>query len=347
MQKPAQGLLHIQCLDFHREQRDHGHACGLPQCEEGGEPEGSGCVLEEEALPPWQGTQPEVYHMKRILIAGLIAVLAMSASLPLARAAGPIVIGAPTAGTATLTTGKLTYTQGEPIDWRCGIFNDTDQPLELTFTSSQFYDLILRQGSTVIARWSTGKSFADVMSSVTIMPGETKEYSGSWQVPVDLEEGTYSLEFILTTSAAAGRLTATTQFDIGKAAPWGVGVTFTTDKLIYRVGTKLTVSYTITNLGAEALDLVFPSAQQIDWTVTDAQGNLLYRWSDGKAFAQVVTHVTVPAGGTQTFGGSWDIPRDLKPNGFYIHFTVMSDTLGTLATQRAAVLMGSTPPAAL
>ena len=285
--------------------------------------------------------------MKRILIAGLIAVLTMSASLPLARAAGPIVIGAPAAGTATLTTGKLTYTAGEPIDWRCGIFNDTDQPLVLTFTSSQFYDLILRQGSTIIARWSTGKSFADVMSSVTVMPGETKEYSGSWQVPADLEEGTYSLEFVLTTTAVTGRPGATTQFSVGKAAPSGVGVAFTTDKLIYRVGTKLTVSYPVPDLDAEALDLVFPSAQQIDWTITDAQGNLLYRWSDGKAFAQVVTHLTVPAGGTQTFGGSWNIPRDLKPNGFYIHFTVMSSTLGALATQRAAVLMGSTPPPSL
>ena len=285
--------------------------------------------------------------MKRILIAGLIAVLAMSASLPLVRAAGPIVISAPAAGTATLTTGKLTYTPGEPIDWRCGIFNDTDQPLELTFTSSQFYDLTVRKGSVIVARWSTGKRFADVMSSITIMPGETKEYSGSWQVPVDLEEGTYSLEFILTARGAAGRLGATTEFGVRKSAPSGVGVTFAPDKLIYRVGTKLTVSYTVTNLGAEALDLVFPSAQQIDWTITDAQGNLLYRWSEGKAFAQVVTHLTVPAGGTQTFGGSWNIPRDLKPNGFYIHFTVMSDTLGALATQRAAVLMGSTPPPSL
>ena len=38
------------------------------------------------------------------------------------------------------------------------------------------------------------------------------------------------------------------------------------------------------------------------------------------------------------------IPRDLKPNGFYVHFTVLDDSLGVLKTQRAAVLMGSTPP---
>lgn len=281
--------------------------------------------------------------MKKLLIILLIAALAVTVSVHQVNAADPPVGIRYAPPTVTLTTGKLSYMPGEAIDWRYTLYNGNDQPLALTFTSSQVYDLIVRQGGKVISRWSTGLMFADVMSTRTVMMGETMELKGSWQLPKELAPGTYDLEFVLT-STTTEPTGAKTQFAVGKASIPDLGVSFTTDKLIYRVGTTITVKYTITNLTDKPLVLTFPSARQYDWTITNAEGNLIYRWSDGRAFAQVITQLTIPAGASEGFESSWLIPRDLKPNGFYIHFTVLDDSLGVLKTQRRAVLMGSTPP---
>ncbi|MCX6084080.1 MAG: BsuPI-related putative proteinase inhibitor [Caldiserica bacterium] len=281
--------------------------------------------------------------MKRLLIVLMIAALAVAVSVRTSNAADPPASIRYAPPTVTLTTGKLSYVPGEAIDWRCTLYNGNDQPLVLTFTSSQVYDLILRQGGRVIARWSTGKMFADVMSTRTVMMGETMELKGSWQLPNELGLGTYDLEFVLT-STTTEPTGAKTQFAVGKAGTTGMGVNFTTDKLIYRVGTTITVKYTFTNLTDKPLVLTFPTTQQYDWTIIDAGGNLVYQWMANKRFAQVVTQFTIPVGTSDAFESSWVIPRDLKPSGFYIHFTVLDDSLGVLKTQRRAVLMGSTPP---
>lgn len=299
-------------------------------------------VQEERAGSP-KGRQTEVEAMKRVLIALMILALAVSVGVHRTQAAEPIVGIRYAPPTVTFMTGKPSYAPGEAIDWRYTLYNGNDHPLELTFTSAQVYDLILRQNGRVVARWSTGKMFADVMSTRTVMMGETMELSGSWKPSVDLAPGSYQLEFVLT-STTTEPTGATTQIEVGAPAAQDIHVNFTTDQLIYRVGTRLTVKYTIVNLSDQPLVLDFPTAQQFDWTITDISGKVIYRWSKGRAFAQVLTHLTIPAGASDGFETTWDIPRDLAPSGFYIHFTILSDALGTLKTQRAAVLMGSTPP---
>lgn len=291
-----------------------------------------------------KGRHTEVKPMKRLLIILMIAALAVTVSVHAVNAADPLTGIRYAPPTTTLTTGKLSYNPSEAIDWRYTLYNGNDQPLILTFTSSQVYDLILREtGGRVIARWSTDRMFADVMSTRTVMMGETMELKGSWQLPTELALGTYDLEFVLT-STTTEPTGAKTQFAVGKASVADLGVEFTTDKLIYRVGTTITVKYTITNLTDKPLVLTFPSSQQYDWTITDAEGNLVYQWMANKRFAAGVTQLTIPVGTSDDFESSWLIPPDLKPNGFYVHFTVLDDSLGVLKTQRRAVLMGSTPP---
>ena len=281
--------------------------------------------------------------MKRLLIVLMIAALALTVSMRRVNAADPPVGIRYAPPTVTLTTGKLSYMPGEAIDWRYTLYNGNDHPLDLTFMTSQVYDLILRQDAKVIARWSTGKMFADIVTTRTVMMGETMDLNGSWQLPNDLAVGTYDLEFVLT-STTTEPTGAKTQFAVGQTSIQDLGVSFTTDKLIYRVGTTIMVKYTITNLSDKPLVLNFPTTQQYDWTITNAEGNLVYQWMANKKFAAVATHLTIPAGASDGFESSWLIPRDLKPNGFYIHFTVLDDSFGVLKTQRAAVLMGSTPP---
>ena len=138
--------------------------------------------------------------MKRLLIVIMIAALALTVSVRQVNAADPPAGIRYAPPTVTLTTGKLSYAPGEAIDWRYTLYNGNDQPLVLTFTSGQTYDLILRQGRKAIARWSTGKMFTDVMSTRTVMMGETMELKGSWQLPAELALGTYDLEFVLTST---------------------------------------------------------------------------------------------------------------------------------------------------
>jgi hypothetical protein len=244
--------------------------------------------------------------------------------------------------TVALTLDKQTYTPGAVINWRYTLYNANDHPLDLTFTSAQVYDLVLRHGRTTVARWSSGMQFADVMSTRTVMMGETMELTGSWNLPDNIAVGDYELDFVLT-STTTEPTGATTTLAIGNPVTPRLSVNVTTDKLIYRVGTKITVRYTIKNLTAGAIELNFQSSQEYNWTITDAEDNVVYNWQDGKAFAEMVTKVTIQAGESDAFESSWDIPRDLKPNGFYVHFTVLDDSLGVLMTRRTAVLMGSTP----
>jgi len=280
--------------------------------------------------------------MRRLLIIVLIAALLGAVGIHQVRAADPPVGIRYAPPTVTLTLDKETYAPGATIGWRYTLYNGNDQPLVLTFTNAQVYDLVLRQGRRTIARWSMGKMFADVMSTRTVMMGETMELTGSWKLPDDLAVGDYQLDCFLT-STTTEPTTATANLAVANPALPGLNAVFTTDKLIYRVGTTITVQYTVTNQSKEPIELTFPTSQQYNWTITDAEGNQVYDWQAGKAFAQVVTKLTIAAGDSDTFESSWAIPRDLKPNGFYVHFTLMDDQPSTLTTRRAAVLMGSTP----
>ena len=49
------------------------------------------------------------------------------------------------------------------------------------------------------------------------------------------------------------------------------------------------------NRGDEAAEIEFPSAQLYEITLRDNKGNLLYRYSEGKMFAQVMQNIRVPA----------------------------------------------------
>lgn len=53
---------------------------------------------------------------------------------------------------------------------------------------------------------------------------------------------------------------------------------------------------TLRNHFVEPLTLTFPSSQRFDLTVTDESGRLVYRWSDGKGFAEVLSRETLSHG---------------------------------------------------
>ena len=242
-----------------------------------------------------------------------------------------------------LTLDSTSYEPGASLAWRYTLYNGNDHPLDLVFPTTQVYDLAIWKGDAMLARWSTGKEFAAVTSTTTVGMGETIELTGSWTLPADLEPGTYRLEFILTSTTPEPTGTSA-EFAVQPAVADSLQVRFTSDHLIYRVGTALRVQCVITNTSDRDVTLSFPTEQQYTWSVVECHGTTVFDWAEGQTFAAQLTTRTIPAGGSITFESSWSIPRDLAASGFYLHFTILSDQLGSLTTHRAAVLIGGTPP---
>ena len=96
-------------------------------------------------------------------------------------AAGPSVPGlaAPTV-TVILTVGKSTYLPGQPVQLTVTLANPTAQEATVELATSQVYDVLIFRGQQVIWRWSEGKAFLQVISRVTLRPGEARPYDVVW-----------------------------------------------------------------------------------------------------------------------------------------------------------------------
>lgn len=61
------------------------------------------------------------------------------------------------------------------------VTNVSEQPVPLEFSSAQQYDFVVRResGETVWS-WSAARSFAQVLTSDTVPPGQTRRYTADW-----------------------------------------------------------------------------------------------------------------------------------------------------------------------
>lgn len=272
-----------------------------------------------------------------ILVVALSAAVIMPGPLPAARAASTgIRYEAPR---ITFTTDAIRYAPGATVSWTWSVYNGNDQPLMLTFTSSQHYDLVLRQGDEIVSRWSMGRMFFPATSTQVILPGTTWALADTWQLPADLKPGAYQLEFVLTATNGAA-LGAKKSIVIAPKAVTGLQTRFTTDKHVYHRGETVLLTFTVTNTTSQPLVLTFPTTQQFDWTVTNMHRNMVYQWMSDKRFAAVPTVVVVPAGQSTTFSSSWVIPGSLKSGIYRIAFTVLAGELGTRASRTGAIIIG-------
>lgn len=74
------------------------------------------------------------------------------------------------------------------------------------------------------------------------------------------------------------------------------------DATSYTAGAKQAIArMTLRNGTAQTLKLVFPSGQDFDVVIRDDKGNVVYRWSDGRAFTMIVRTVELAPGEAKTF----------------------------------------------
>lgn len=64
--------------------------------------------------------------------------------------------------------------------------------------------------------------------------------------------------------------------------------------------------YHVTNGGEEPVQFTFPTAQRYDLIVATAEGEEVWRWSEGRTFAQAVTEGRLEPGETWDMAGTWD-----------------------------------------
>lgn len=68
----------------------------------------------------------------------------------------------------------------------------------------------------------------------------------------------------------------------------------------------------VTNVSEEPVRLEFPTSQRFDFVVERESGAELWRWSEGRMFAQVLGTETVAPGSTLHYRAAWAPPSGLR-----------------------------------
>jgi hypothetical protein len=87
----------------------------------------------------------------------------------------------------------------------------------------------------------------------------------------------------------------------------GILVKVGTDKVSYKLGETVNITFTVSNESSAPQKLIFNTAQIYDFTVSNvANSSLFYRWSQGRMFAQVVTEINLAPNEVKTFKEQWN-----------------------------------------
>lgn len=76
----------------------------------------------------------------------------------------------------------------------------------------------------------------------------------------------------------------------------GFGLTVNTDKANYASGEPVVITLKVFNFTQEKVTFHFRNAQRFDFFIESEEGKELWRWSDGRMFAQVLGEETLAPG---------------------------------------------------
>ncbi len=102
------------------------------------------------------------------------------------------------------------------------------------------------------------------------------------------------------------------------------GVSVSTDKAIYAAGESIVMELIVFNRTAESLTFDFGDTQHYDFFIEDGEGNSVWRWAEGRVFAQVLGEETLGPGRdevvyTETYAGPLQ-PGDYKVIGALVSY---------------------------
>lgn len=73
------------------------------------------------------------------------------------------------------------------------------------------------------------------------------------------------------------------------------------------VGDNLDLTISVANTGKESRKLSFRSSQRYDFWAVDAKGDEIWRWSEGRMFAQVLEDIMLGSAEKREFTESWNL----------------------------------------
>jgi hypothetical protein len=73
----------------------------------------------------------------------------------------------------------------------------------------------------------------------------------------------------------------------------GFEISLTADKAVYRGGEPISLTLGVSNQTGREIELRFSSGQRFDFVIRDARGNEIWRWSEGRMFAQALGAETI------------------------------------------------------
>ncbi len=100
-------------------------------------------------------------------------------------------------------------------------------------------------------------------------------------------------------------------------------------------GHPISLSFVITNKTNKATVYNFPTGQKFDITASDAKGNVVWTWSQGQAFTQSISRLSIPAGAHVAFSAVWNgrnASGQSVPPGDYTLTARMTSKTGTAIT---------------
>lgn len=107
----------------------------------------------------------------------------------------------------------------------------------------------------------------------------------------------------------------------------GCSAVLSADKAAYAKGEPIRLQLALVNDEEDLVTLTFASSQIYDFWVLDAAGSEVWRWSNSRVFAAVVTYIDLMPGASAVYTEIWDQLSNDKlavPAGAYtIHARVM------------------------
>ncbi len=116
----------------------------------------------------------------------------------------------------------------------------------------------------------------------------------------------------------------------------------TTPKDAFVPGEAIPARLVLTNTSSGPVTLRFTSGQRYDFSVHDASGRQLWRWSDGRAFTMVLGSETLPPGGALNYDERLDPALEAGPH--TIRGTITAEESALSASAPISVRPRSRPP---
>jgi len=126
------------------------------------------------------------------------------------------------------------------------------------------------------------------------------------------------------------------------ATEWLI-LTLTVSDASPQVGETVTLRLTVANTTNAPQSVIFTSGQRYDFTVRDADGELVWQWSYGIGFVQAMSRETLQPGESWEFAQTWDLGDNegtaLAPG----NYTAQGELVCTTPAQTEAVAVTMEP----